>query len=352
MTILKTCLRLTLVLFTVGGGFLGFTAVIEVLTGQQTDFRMFARLSIVLGAILFAFVVFSGLAFVHDIRRTRLMQIAFAIQIPYIVSPYFMYKFSAGAGYPVTLVWGSSNVANHSPAHFGWLPSIGMEWSIGGIQARSWKIGVNVVAIILLLLLRYAAKKWNDDELFDACGLGAWNAKTWVRLTIVLFTVGGGFAGVAAALVALREEAVRQDPNRFASAFVPMIAFSLVTLGGLLYVYNPKRTFLPRVSLGAQIIRVTGPYGVFKFLSGAGLYIFFAIGPLEGDISKHISWTADVGSELTIAHSDGPPVTIEVNLIALFLFLALRALRTKKDSAKSVTAQTTFWDSLPKPPAN
>jgi len=66
---MKTWLRLTVVVMTVGGGFAGFTGILQTLF-QSHSLRPLNLLLMVLFLGLYGYVTVSGLVFVYEPRRT------------------------------------------------------------------------------------------------------------------------------------------------------------------------------------------------------------------------------------------------------------------------------------------
>ena len=102
---------------------------------------------------------------------------------------------------------------------------------------------------------------------------------TWLRLTLVLFMVGGGFAGLTVTLVALLNHSAVQGSFTFLIAGI--LTFALATCGGLLFVLDYRHTRLMQITLAAQMVQISSPIGVYKFLTGVGFYLLFSSGQIE-----------------------------------------------------------------------
>jgi hypothetical protein len=85
-------------------------------------------------------------------EKTSLLAVAFAMQILFISSPLFTYKF--GAGLPCFLVIGLPEPAGRAGLYFGFDADWGAAWRFGFAEDRPWRIGVKVVAAALFALLR------------------------------------------------------------------------------------------------------------------------------------------------------------------------------------------------------
>src|SRR5579863_8771060 len=148
---------------------------------------------------------------------------------------------------------------------------------------------------------------------------------TWLRLTLVLFMVGGGFAGLTVTLVALLNHSAVQGSFTFLIAGI--LTFALASCGGLLFVLDYRHTRLMQITLAAQMVQISSPIGVYKFLTGVGFYLLFSSGQIEpqwGRISEHLDWWVDIGARWTVAGAQSRPWNINLNLIAVLLFVLLR----------------------------
>ncbi len=135
-------LRLTLITVTVGGGFSGFTATLQQLSSLQSQPPASSILMVgFLG--LYALVTISGLLFVQDQRRTVPLIIALAIQIPWVSSPLFAYRFSAAFHLTIGLIGGKLNGGFR----------LGSDWQCSLFQKLPWGVGVNLFALLVVLLL-------------------------------------------------------------------------------------------------------------------------------------------------------------------------------------------------------
>src|SRR6516225_2116906 len=90
--------------------------------------------------------------------------------------------------------------------------------------------------------------------------------KTWLRLTLVTVTVGGGFTGVAITLQALLSP--QQQPLAYILLLAFLALFAFVTASGLIFVHNPQRTALLVPAIALQIPWVSSPLIAYKFAAG------------------------------------------------------------------------------------
>jgi hypothetical protein len=138
---MKTWLRLTLITVTVGGGFTGLAATVQSLCNSQSQ----PPLNLLLIAVflaLYAYVTVSGLMFVHDPQGTRPLIAALAIQIPWISSPLIVYKFAAGFHAALAVGGGLDAEAR-----------LGCFFKFSLFEENPWRIGVNLFALAILILL-------------------------------------------------------------------------------------------------------------------------------------------------------------------------------------------------------
>jgi hypothetical protein len=145
---MQTWLRLTLITMTVGGGFAGVVFASQLLftaQGQKTG----SLLIIAVFFALYAFVTVSGLIFVHDPRRTRLLIVAFILQIPWISSPLIVYRFAAGCHAVIGIVFPDEK----APLRIDASAFLGSGFTASLFQENRWSISINLVALLMLIWL-------------------------------------------------------------------------------------------------------------------------------------------------------------------------------------------------------
>ena len=150
---MKPWLRLMLVAATVGGGFTGFTINLASLFIPQVRTSAYVVVVIIVFALLYAFVTMSGLWFVQNPRRTVLLRIALGLQIPWCSSPMFGYRFAAG--FQASVYFGTQ---------FGFSLRIGSDWHFDWLDRGALGMGVNLFALISLILLLRAERKRKFSE--------------------------------------------------------------------------------------------------------------------------------------------------------------------------------------------
>jgi hypothetical protein len=142
--------------------------------------------------------------------------------------------------------------------------------------------------------------------------------KSWLRLTLITVTVGGGFTGVALTLQLFLRPSQPLAYYLLMLAFLALFAF--ITVSGLVFVQNPQRADLLIVSLGLQIPWVSSPIIAYKLAAGFQVCIALIGGRFAGGFR--------LGSDFQINVFQRLPWGAGVNLFALaLLVLLLQATR-------------------------
>lgn len=144
---MKPWLRLTLVAMTIGGGFSGVVRTMQSFSRLSTQELVIAFIFIG----LYAGVTASGLLFVHDPTRSGPLVAALILQVPWISSSLIVYKFAAGLGVCASV--GSTGNASRVEAGLFWEFMLGSRWRCDLGEENPLRVGVNVAALALLLLL-------------------------------------------------------------------------------------------------------------------------------------------------------------------------------------------------------
>jgi hypothetical protein len=147
---MRPWLRLLLVTVSVAGGFTGMGVVIANFANAHSAVQMTLWV-VFLG--LYGFVTTSGLIFLYDPKRTPPLVAALALQIPWISSPVLVYQFAAGVLAAITL--GTPEETDRIGVHFGGSLFFGahFQFRLGSNVDIPISVGVNVVAVVLLVLL-------------------------------------------------------------------------------------------------------------------------------------------------------------------------------------------------------
>src|SRR5262245_36675978 len=96
---MNSALRLTLVTMTVGGGSAGAAITAQIMFSPQAETPA-ARGICMVFALLYLFVLTSGLWFVQNPRKLVPMATSLVLQIPVFSSPIVAYRFGAGVFAP------------------------------------------------------------------------------------------------------------------------------------------------------------------------------------------------------------------------------------------------------------
>jgi hypothetical protein len=154
--------------------------------------------------------------------------------------------------------------------------------------------------------------------------------KTWLRLTLVTVTIGGGFTGVAITLQTLFGMKGQPVINYvLITGFVALFAY--VTISGLIFVQNPQRTAPLIVALVLQIPWISSPLIAYKFAAGFQVSAAIVGGQFKGGFL--------LGSDFRFNIFQQTPWGAGINLFALgLLLLLLRAVRPTNEMAESTAA--------------
>ena len=169
--------------------------------------------------------------------------------------------------------------------------------------------------------------------------------KTWLRLTLITVTVGGGFTGIAVTLQALFSP--QAHPLAYFLILVCVGLYVFVTASGLIFVHDPQRTSPLIVALALQVPWVSSPLIAYKF--AAGFHV------TAGLVSGQFSGGFRFGCDFQINFFQQLPWGAGVNLFALaLLVLALHATRMPKNVRQPTAAALGISAPLdnPVPPAS
>src|ERR1700722_13925417 len=143
--------RLTLLGVTIVGGLHGIVITVGAFFRPDVPgFGVTVLLVCMVGA--YAYVSAAGVVFWRHPDQSRPLFWALMIQVPWISLPGFVYKFAAGLSRSVALV------ANHTGDKYS--AGFGTNWNLGSssefrlLQDAPVELGVNVAAVLALLLLR------------------------------------------------------------------------------------------------------------------------------------------------------------------------------------------------------
>ncbi len=125
----------------VGGGFTGLSLTLQSLgTGGQKPFVVYAIYAGFL--LLFGFGVFVGIRLGEKPAKRGLLVIFYLLQVPELWSPLVSYHFGCGLSATMALLNGTLT----------WGFRLGADWQFTLLQKSPWGIGVNGVAVGVLLV--------------------------------------------------------------------------------------------------------------------------------------------------------------------------------------------------------
>lgn len=167
--------------------------------------------------------------------------------------------------------------------------------------------------------------------------------KTWLRLTLITMTVGGGFTGVVFTVVGLHSYFSSQNQKPF-NLLVLLLFLMLnagVTASGLLFVHDPRRTQLLVAALAIQVPRISSPLVAYKFATGLE-FVLSVGGPAKAeDPGVHLGWNFFFGSSWAFSFLQEHPFSVGINLSALaMLILLVRSARTPASPMKPESLST------------
>ena len=155
MQLIRTAIRLMLVLATVGGGFAGILAAVNVF--WNTNWNSNADSGRLLGLLWFGLLMYvvvttAGLMFVITERVGRFMMLTLASMVPWVDLPGVGYQFTSVMYTAIT--FGPPRGATRIGAYIEWSAQLGSQYQfrIGGSPDANWSLGVNLFAVLLVLL--------------------------------------------------------------------------------------------------------------------------------------------------------------------------------------------------------
>ena len=153
----------------------------------------------------------------------------------------------------------------------------------------------------------------------------------WLRWALIITQVGGGFTGIVITLDYLYNSENTLTPVIVISmGFVALYTF--VTIAGVLFAQNERRTLPLRAALWLQIPWISSPIIAWHFTAGLCVAV-----TLIGEAPSVEFWLGSVWQFYLFREL---PVGIGVNLFpVLMLFLLGRVLNPQEGSTPSVAAQ-------------
>jgi hypothetical protein len=165
--------------------------------------------------------------------------------------------------------------------------------------------------------------------------------KPWLRLLLVLLTVGGGFAGATFTSVAFFRA---QGASAFLS-FVGFVLYLFITTSGLLFVHDAKHTAPLAISLGLQVPWLSNALFTYVLKAGCALTIGLVGDSANLSLKFETLW---LGSEIEMTMHPEPPWVLGVNLVPLVLLLLLwQARKAAKPPQGTSQAEKQNGEPLP-----
>jgi hypothetical protein len=170
--------------------------------------------------------------------------------------------------------------------------------------------------------------------------------RTWLRLTLVAITVGGGFPLVFGMYEAFRSDLIWNSPATVALLCIMAGVAIFVTVSGLLFVHDPRCIRPMQFAIALQIPWFSSPWFAYKMVYGLSLIAFLGEKSPNGNIpglqvggpNGYIGYQPEFGTSffVTFAHS---PFGIGINLIAVLLILMIRS-SVRGTSQRSLVAES------------
>lgn len=152
---------------------------------------------------------------------------------------------------------------------------------------------------------------------------------TWLRLTLITMTVGGGFTGIALTSQLLFSPQVT-GPALVAICVVFLLLHLFVLVSGLLFVQNSTRVMPLVVALAIQIPYLSSPLVTYRFADG----LFGGVGIAD---TGPFGWIR-LGSDWQFNLFQPLPWGFGINLVAVAVMaaLSLSIARQRRQSPVSV----------------
>jgi hypothetical protein len=146
--------------------------------------------------------------------------------------------------------------------------------------------------------------------------------KKWLRLVLLVITVGGGFAAGSQALTLLLHPQII-DVSHMLLAVIALAMSIFVMSSGLIIAINPTDVRLLIPAIAIQIPYLSSSFLTYKF--GAGLPCFIIVGAPEdaGRVGLYGGFEALVGGSWKLSFGGDHPLRVGINLAACLLLILL-----------------------------
>jgi hypothetical protein len=149
--------------------------------------------------------------------------------------------------------------------------------------------------------------------------------KTWLRLLLVVSTVGGGFTGFSLAANGF-SSFMEHGLATGLGGLTIMALYGFVTAAGLLFVYDSRRTRPMLAAIALQIPWVSLPVFEYHFAAASYIAITLVLPQGPGLIGTNVEWSALLGADCKFRFAsvlEGPS-SVGINLFAVLLYVLLR----------------------------
>jgi len=150
--------------------------------------------------------------------------------------------------------------------------------------------------------------------------------KNWLRLTLVVATVGGGFAGFSMTAAAIFSPQSHGSTTLFYALIAALYLFVLIS--GLVFIHNPARTTPILIAMVIQIPVVSSPIIVYQF--AAGLLVVVAVNLSDPGVSGTIRFGYQCQLFFLQATSWSAGINIFAAVLAVLLLKQPRKTKTEQ----------------------
>lgn len=151
-TPISTWISRIIILATIGGGSVGLLETLKIALAA-TALSAFAWTAFVIAVIMYGYGIFVGLRESEGKGANSHVFIYFALQVPYVSSPWVAYHFTSGLHAIVAVIG----------IEVGWSFRIGSEWQFAILQPYPFGFGVNLVALAILFVV-YIQRFYQRDS--------------------------------------------------------------------------------------------------------------------------------------------------------------------------------------------
>lgn len=162
--------------------------------------------------------------------------------------------------------------------------------------------------------------------------------KTWLRLTLVTLTVGGGFLGFVYTLPMFSSTLTAL---KFVEASCSLLLYSFVTVSGLIFVHDPDSTGPLFGALALQVPWVSSPVVLYHFSTG----LKFVLKGTYPQDAFNLGFEAFLGSTFRFDVAQAHPWGIGVNLVPIILIVIMVKSARSRVSQPTQSGSSTATES-------